>query len=344
MAQLSSLAEYLISRVAEAGRSDTVNETVLHVASAAAELSTLIGRGSLEEDLAAGCGNNVQGEVQKRLDVIANDEIMKAAREAPVAVLLSEEINDPVIFDQNKPIALAVDPLDGSSNIEVNAAIGTIFSLLPANSADPASSFLQPGRNQLAAGCVIYGPQTRLALTLGSGTTLFTLDREKGEFFQTGIATIAPQTSEFAINASNYRHWTDGIRCYVNDCLAGEEGPLGKDYNMRWLAAVAGEAQRILARGGIFIYPPDKRNGYGEGRLRLIYEGNPIAFLIEQAGGDATDGQRRILDLEPQTVHQRTGLCFGASEEVARLARYLAMPVEDSPPLFGRRGLFIVKG
>jgi len=256
MAQLSSLADYLFST--EAGRSDAVVETVLRIARAAVELSTLIGRGSPEDDIAAGCGSNIQGEMQKRLDIIANDEIIRAAREAPVAVLLSEEIKHPVILDQNKPIALAFDPLDGSSNIEVNGAIGTIFSLLPADSGNPVSSFLQPGHNQLAAGCVIYGPQTRLALTLGSGTTLFTLDREKGEFFQSGIARIAPQTSEFAINVSNYRHWADGIRNYVNDCLAGEEGPLGKDYNMRWLAAVVGEAYRILIRGGIFMYPPDR--------------------------------------------------------------------------------------
>ena len=339
-----SLADYLSPGRGQTELAEAVAACVLRIANAATRLSTIIERGSLNENLAAEGTDNFQGETQKRLDIIANDEIIRAAREAPVAVLLSEELQDPLVLDQSKPLALAIDPLDGSSNIGVNSAIGTIFSILPANANDLAGSFLQPGNHQLAAGHVIYGAQTQFVLTLGKGTVVFTLDPQKGEFFQTGTATVAPHTSEFAINASNYRHWPDGLRNYVNDCLAGTEGPLEKDYNMRWLGAVVGEVHRILLRGGIYIYPADRRQGYGEGRLRLVYEGNPIAFLIEQAGGAATDGQNRIIDLKPHAPHQRTGLCFGTKEEVKRVARYLATPNEEPSPLFGHRGLFRVKG
>jgi fructose-1,6-bisphosphatase I len=199
---------------------------------------------------------------------------------------------------------------------------------------------LQPGLKQFAAGYVLYGAQTQLVLTTGDGTVVFTLDPTRGEYIKTGNLEIGRQSAEFAINMSNYRHWDDGVRNYIDDCLKGVEGPLGKNYNMRWLAAVMAEAHRILHRGGIFIYPPDKRESYGKGRLRLVYEANPIAFLIEQAGGHATDGLNRILELVPHSPHQRTGLVFGSTEEVTRLGGYLSRGADSTSPLFGQRGLF----
>lgn len=328
-----TLATYLESKNAP----DAVAMTVLSLAAACANLSRLIARGNIDTNLAAGLGGNVQGEQQKQLDVIANDMMIEAARAAPVAVVLSEEIEAPVLLDAGRPIALAIDPLDGSSNIETNAAIGTIFALLPATEGD---SFLQPGSRQLAAGYVMYGPQTQLALTIGKGTAVFTLDAASGAFILTAEPGINPEAAEFAINASNYRHWDEGARRYVDECLEGADGPRGKNFNMRWLAALVGEAHRILMRGGVFIYLRDKRKGYGEGRLRLIYEASPIAWLIEQAGGSATDGTSRILDLTPASHHQRIGLVFGASEEVALIGECLASPAARSAPLFSQRGLF----
>jgi fructose-1,6-bisphosphatase I len=331
----TTLASYLASTSAP----DSVARTVLAVTSACGELSRLIASGNIETELAAVCGGNFQGEEQKQLDVIANAVLIDAARTAPVAWVLSEELEAPVLLDASQPIALAIDPLDGSSNIETNAAIGTIFSLLP--TADGVS-FFQPGSRQLAAGYVIYGPQTLLALTLGNGTMIFTLDAAAGEFILTAEADIRPETAEFAINASNYRHWDAGIRQYVDECLEGAEGPRAKNFNMRWLAALVGEAHRILVRGGVFLYPCDRRKGYGHGRLRLIYEANPIALLVEQAGGSATDGLTRILNLEPASHHQRVGLVFGANEEVAIIGDWLVAPGERPAPLFSQRGLFQV--
>jgi fructose-1,6-bisphosphatase I len=241
---------------------------------------------------------------------------------------------------------VAIDPLDGSSNIDSNASIGTIFSVLPApangNVGDP-DAFLQPGSRQLAAGYAIYGPQTALVLTAGDGTHVFTLDHRDGQFRLTGERVRVPaKTREFAINASNHRHWDEPIRIYVDDCLKGSEGPRGEDFNMRWIASMVAEAHRVLARGGVYMYPADLRDGYQHGRLRLIYEANPIAWLIEQADGAASSGTARILDITPSRIHQRVPLIFGSRDEVDRLDRYHLDPYPqgERSPLFGKRGLF----
>jgi fructose-1,6-bisphosphatase I len=331
-----SLEEYLAGADTEAA----IAATVVAIAKATVGLSVRISRGSLDGHLAATLGTNIQGEDQKHLDVVAHDAVIDALRPAPVAAVLSEESDEPEILDLTKPLAVAVDPLDGSANIDINAPIGTIFSVLPANPEHPAAAFLQPGSAQVAAGYVIYGAQTQLALTTGKGTHLFTLDRATGTYFLTHPATVGEQTTEFAINLSNYRHWDDAIRHFVDDCLDGDEGPLGKNYNMRWLAAVAGEAHRILQRGGLFLYPVDRRAGYRNGRLRLVYEANPIAMLMEQAGGAAIDGHVRIMDIVPKTPHQRTGLIFGSAAEVRRLGSYVSRGSHAHSPLFGQRGLF----
>jgi fructose-1,6-bisphosphatase I len=271
---------------------------------------------------------------------------MEAARNAPVALYASEEIDAPAQLAADAPLVLAVDPLDGSSNIDANVAIGTIFSVLPAErpratKATPA--FPLPGARQLAAGYVVYGPRTELVLTVGCGTHAFTLDPRTRGFHLTRTAlSVAPHAAEFAINVSNYRHWEETVRTYVDDCLKGADGRRGKDFNMRWIASLVAEAHRILGRGGVFLYPADARQGYAAGRLRLVYEANPIAFLIEQAGGAATDGEWRILDLEPRDTHQRTPLVFGARDEVASLQNMLRHDhaLGDRSPLFGSRGLF----
>jgi fructose-1,6-bisphosphatase I len=262
-----------------------------------------------------------------------------------VTILASEEIEEPIALDRGADLAVALDPLDGSSNIDANVAVGTIFSVLPAssNGSDATACFLQPGHRQRAAGYVIYGPQCAMVLTVGKGTLVFTLDDKADTLRLTGPNVQIPVTTrEYAINASNQRHWSPVVRAYIADCLAGREGPRGEDFNMRWIASLVAECHRILSRGGVFLYPGDARRGYEHGRLRLVYEANPIAWLVEQAGGKATNGADRILDIVPGALHQRTPLVFGSSEEVERVARYKREPqlIGQRSPLFGERGLF----
>ncbi len=312
------------------------------IARATAIIAGRIAKGRLEAHLGATLGGNADGDTQTNLDLWANDQLIAALREAPVAVILSEELPAPLTVAPDQPIAVAIDPLDGSSNIDTNVSVGTIFSLLPAKG---EATFVQAGAAQIAAGYVIYGPQCALVLTVGAGTQLFTLDPESREFRLTGAnIAISRDSKEFAINASNYRHWSDSIRAYIDDCLAGTEGPRVIDFNMRWIASLVAECHRILARGGVFLYPRDARKGYQKGRLRLIYEASPIAFIIEQAGGKAFDGWTRILDITPESPHQRTPLIFGSANEVDRIACYEADPnnMFERSPLFGSRGLLRV--
>ncbi len=320
----------------------SVARTLEAIAAAAAAIALRIAHGPLLGSLAESVGGNAGGDEQKHLDVWANERLIGELSAAPVAVIASEELEAPLTLKPNAPIAVALDPLDGSSNIDTNVSIGTIFSLLEAAGED---SFCQIGAAQLASGYVIYGPQCALALTVGEGTALFTLDPETRIFrLSADRVTIPPHSNEYAINASNYRHWSEGVRAYIDDCIAGKEGPRGADVNMRWIASLVAECHRILARGGVFLYPRDARKGYGKGRLRLIYEANPIALLIEQAGGKAIDGNTRILDTLPDALHQRTPLIFGSASEIERIARYKAdhnMSFERSP-LFGRRGILRV--
>ncbi len=325
-----------------------VAETLRAFAGAAARLSRLIAQGPLAGDMAAVVGHNTDGDQQKTLDLRANELFLAALAEAPVAVFASEEAETALILNRDAPLAVAIDPLDGSSNIDTNLSVGTIFSVLPgpgpAAAGDAAeAAILQPGARQLAAGMVVYGPQTALVLTLGQGTDIFTLDRETATFVLTRPQVRIPAgRREYAINASNYRHWDAPLRAYIDDCVLGSEGPRGENFNMRWVASLVAEAFRILARGGVFLYPSDARPGYQNGRLRLVYEANPIAFLIEQAGGAASDGEHRILDLQPQALHQRVPLVFGSHDKVAQIARYQGDShlIGTRSPLFARRGLF----
>jgi fructose-1,6-bisphosphatase I len=321
--------------------------SVIHrIAKTAIGISDIVALGCLGGTLAAECGTaNADGDLQRELDIIANARFTDALRTAPVAIVASEEFDEPTVLKAQAPLAVAIDPLDGSSNIDTNISIGTIFSILRANpqgATRPLDAFLQPGSAQLAAGFVIYGPQTALVLSLGRGVRIFILDRAR-ETFRLAIDEVAvlPTASEFAINASNQRHWDAAVQAYIGDCLQGTDGPREKDFNMRWIASLVAEAYRILRRGGVFLYPADRRRGYQNGRLRLVYEANAIAFLMEQAGGAATDCVSRILDIRPTSLHQRTPFVFGSAEKVARIARYHTEPDSsaDRSPLFARRGL-----
>ena len=262
-------------------------------------------------------GENADGDEQKALDVAADELIEEALRTASVAAYLSEEREGAVMLSDKGTLLVACDPLDGSSNIDTNLTVGTIFSLLPFD----GSTLLMPGDMQIASGFFAYGPQTTLLLTVGNGVEAFCLDGT-GDYRRMDWQVAIPRTtSEFAINASNSRHWQTGVSDYISDLLAGKTGPRGKNFNMRWAGSLVADAFRIFRRGGIFLYPSDQRDGYEQGRLRLVYEAHPIAFLVEQAGGVAYDGQIRILEITPDELHQRVPLIFGSSDEVDLLCK-----------------------
>ncbi len=331
----------------KAGIGDAVARTISQLAQAAVTVAETVGQGALGAAFAGQRGEtNAAGDIQRNLDVHADELFINAMRLAPVAVYASEELDAPVLLDAAAPIALAIDPLDGSSNIEVNVSIGTIFSLLPAiaNGRDNfLASFLQTGRGQLAAGFFIYGPQLSLVLTLGDGVQIFTWSARQSAFIRIHAnCVIEPKTREFAINASNYRHWNEPIRLYFDDCLKGGHGPREGEFNMRWIASLVAETYRILMRGGAFLYPGDRRRGYTNGRLRLVYEAHPIAMLVEQAGGLATDTVDPILDIAATELHQRVPFVFGSAAEVRRIGRYHTSLGEmaDRAPLFAKRTLF----
>jgi fructose-1,6-bisphosphatase I len=325
-----------------------VTETVVAMAAACRDIAALIAAGPLTGKLGERRADGVGGDFQTELDVRTNDLLAKALSGAPVAAIASEEMDAPLSLRPGAPIIIALDPLDGSSNIDTNAPIGTIFSLLhgsPHGSATEPAAFLRAGREQVAAGYFIYGPQTSLALTLGDGVDLFTLDPQSGRFLLTAARVrVPPLAREFAINASNYRHWDGPIRLWFDECLAGADGARGENFNMRWIASMVAEAHRILMRGGVYLYPGDARQGYRNGRLRLLYEANPIGFLMEQAGGAASTGHESVLDRVPRLLHERVPFVFGAKEEVLRIENYYlaAESGMDRSPLFGQRGLFRV--
>lgn len=344
MTDLIELRDYLCIAAGDEPIRRDAGRIVLAIAGVGRQIADLLAAGALADDLAAHRGDTAFGDTQKELDLRSNEIVIDALRAAPVRWVTSEEMDGPLALDPAAKLAVAVDPLDGSSNIDTNAPIGTIFSVLPTldGVADGADHFLQPGTRQVAAGFLIYGAQTALVLTLGDGTRLFTLDRASGRFLaRPAPLRIAPETREYAINGSNWRHWDEPVRSYVSHCLMGASGPRGSDFNMRWLAALVGEAFRILLRGGIYLYPGDSRPGYEQGRLRLTYEGNPVALLVEQAGGAATDGRRRTLDLQPLSLHQRVPLVFGSVREVecVRLC-YEHERAAEPHPLFAQRKLF----
>jgi len=315
-------------------------QTVSALAEAGKSISKILARGRLAGALAEVVGESLDGDGQKALDVMTNDLLRDALSVSPVAVFASEEVGEPEILDIHAKLAVAVDPLDGSSNIETLAPMGTIFSILHAAPV-VAESFLQTGRHQLAAGFLIYGPHTALVLTMGDGVRIFTLDPDQGFFvFTRDNITIPEKTREYAINGSNLRHWEPQIRFYVGELMLGKTGPRGEDFNTRWLASVVADAYRILVRGGVYLYPGDSRRDYKHGRLRLIYEANPVAMIIEQAGGSATDGHTPILDLAPNAIHQRVPLVFGSADEVKRVTDAYESKVVTELPLFRSRSLF----
>ncbi len=304
------------------------------------DVAAVIARGPLGQSLGSLVGENTDGDSQKALDVLCDEMFAAELKKTDVRFYASEEQEEVVTLNPNGKYALAIDPLDGSSNIDVNVSIGTIFSIFEAKEGDK-ESFLRPANEQLAGGYVVYGPQTSLVVTFGNGTLMFVLDPADKTFKLVNDKVMVPATSkEFAINASNYRHWTKPVRAYIADCLAGQEGPRDKDFNMRWVGSLVAETHRILTRGGIFLYPGDSRKGYESGRLRMIYECAPIAFLIEQAGGVATDGADPIMGQQADSLHARIPLVFGSAEKVNRVAAYHDLPEQEVSALFGDRGLF----
>ncbi len=306
----------------------------------AIDLSDTIAMGPLSGALGAEVGSNLGGDTQKALDIQADDAFAEALKGTGVRWYASEEQEDAVEIDSKGGLALAIDPLDGSSNIDVNVSIGTIFSIYEARE-DARESFLRRSDEQIAAGYFVFGPQTALIFTCGDGVQHFVLDRKKQVFrLADDRLTIPAAASEFAINASNYRHWSKPVRAYIDDCLAGDQGPREKNFNMRWVASLVAETHRIMCRGGVFLYPADARPGYENGRLRMVYECAPIAFLVEQAGGKATTGTDRILNQTAEDLHARTPFVFGSADKVDRVTAYHDLPDQEVSALFGSRGLF----
>ena len=329
---------------------DALASLVNDVSRACKTIAIAIGKGGTGDFLGDSDAVNVQGEKQKKMDVISNQIMIDfAERSGNLAALVSEEMDDfyPIAHEQQAGRYLLIfDPLDGSSNIDVNISVGTIFSVLrcPDRLNPTAADFLRPGTEQICAGYAVYGPSTMLVLTLGDGVHGFTLDREFGEFTLTHPNMRIPEsTREFAINSSNQRFWEDPVRRYVKECLDGESGPRGENFNMRWIASMVAEVHRILNRGGIFMYPRDTKDASKPGRLRLLYEANPMAFIVEQAGGLASTGRERILDMAPKTLHQRVPVILGSKNEVERVVSYHqdTAPEEFKSPLFNVRNLFV---
>src|SRR3954470_22248319 len=327
-----TLSQFLVGQQHEKKINADLRLLLETIARACKAISTRVNKGALADGLGSTKNTNIQGEVQKKLDVLSN-EILLEANEwgGNLAALASEEMDDPRPIPTHYPrgeYLLLFDPLDGSSNIDVNISVGTIFSVLrcpkmaDGKYCEPdEKAFLQPGRTQVAAGFAVYGPTTVFVLTVGDGTHGFTLDRESFTFVLTHPnIRIPPDTQEFAINLSNQRRWEPPVRRYIDECLAGKDGPRGKDFNMRWVASMVADVFRVLCRGGIFMYPRDSKNK--DGRLRLMYEANPMAMIVEQAGGAATDGRTRILDLQPKALHQRVAVVLGSKNEVAQVAAY----------------------
>ena len=352
----STLTQFLIEeRRRHPGATGELNALITDVSLACKAIARKVAYGALAEALGGGqqaaTTINVQGEAQKTLDVVSNTMFLRATEwGGHLAGMVSEEMEAPYTLPREHPrgkYLLLFDPLDGSSNIDVNVAVGSIFSILravtPGQDPQP-QDFLQPGTQQVCAGYAIYGPSTMLVLTLGRGTHAFTLDPLLGEWVLSHPnLRISEKTHEFAINASNARFWEPAVKRYVDECLAGQTGPRGTDFNMRWIASLVAETHRILMRGGVFLYPRDSKDPSRAGRLRLLYEANPISFLIEQAGGGASTGRTRLLDVQPDALHQRIGFIFGSVNEVARIERYHRDEPAESydSPLFGKRGLFV---
>jgi fructose-1,6-bisphosphatase I / sedoheptulose-1,7-bisphosphatase len=348
----TTLSKFLIQQLEGIEGSRDLGALLIDVAAAIKTISAMAAKGALGGFLGKAGTENVQGEQQVKLDVAANDVILKSCDWGGlVAGMASEELDDPYPIPAGSPrgrYLLVFDPLDGSSNADVNVSVGTIFSVLRHDRAEApkVEDFLQKGVEQVAAGYAIYGPSTMLVLTCGKGTHGFTLDREVGNFILTHPDLRIPEdTSEFAINTSNARFWEIPVHRYVTECQEGKSGERGRDFNMRWIASMVAEVHRILVRGGVFMYPRDTRDPEKPGRLRLMYEASPIGFLVEQAGGAASTGRQRILELLPHQLHQRVPVILGSKNEVERIVRYhwehdKGLDRRYSSPLFNERSLF----
>lgn len=300
-------------------------QVISTIAATCQTIDQALQKGALAGVLGSAQHENVQGEEQKKLDVISNDYLIDALKVHPqVGGLASEELDEFTPAQENGKYLVLFDPLDGSSNIDINMCVGTIFSILPAkNAVTQAEDFMQAGNQQIAAGYVLYGPSTMLALTVGAGTVFFTFDPETQQFLLTSEnIQVAADTKEYAINSSNQRHWENPVKRYIEELLAGKTGPREKDFNMRWVACMVGDIHRILCRSGIFMYPYDLKDPKKAGRLRLMYEANPMSMLIEQAGGASTTGRVRILDIEPTDLHQRVPVIIGSKNEVDLVTGY----------------------
>jgi fructose-1,6-bisphosphatase I len=329
---MTSLSKFLVDEVRKADVPEALDIVLNDIGAACKEISTAIDRGALTGAMGGHGSSNVQGEEQKKLDVISNEIFIKHLKKSGlVAGVVSEELKDIQLLAEPSSAAstrylVLFDPLDGSSNIDVNMAVGTIFSILlwPDEATQPtAEDFLHPGTKQVCAGYAVYGPSTMLVLTVGNGVNGFTLDRDSGEFLLTHTKmTIPADTQEFAINLSNYRFWEAPTQRYIDDCLQGQEGRRDKDFNMRWVASMVAEIHRILMRGGVFMYPLDSKTKKQGGRLRLMYEANPMSYIVEQAGGMSSTGRGRIMEIKPEDIHQRVSVAMGSRNEVELIASY----------------------
>jgi fructose-1,6-bisphosphatase I / sedoheptulose-1,7-bisphosphatase len=348
----TTVSKFLIQQLTGIPGASDLGALLVDVAAAVKAISAMTAKGALGGYLGEHGGRNVQGEAQPKLDVLAHEVMIRSCEWGGLlAGMLSEELTEPCEIPGEYArgrYLLAFDPLDGSSNTDVNVSVGTIFSVLRHESGTPpsANDYLQPGVQQVAAGYAIYGPATMLVLSVGKGTHGFTLDREIGNFILTHPdLQISTDTSEFAINTSNARFWEPPVHRYVTECQAGKSGIRNRDFNMRWIASLVAEVHRILMRGGVFMYPKDSKDPARPGRLRLLYEANPISLLVEQAGGRATTGHQRVMEVVPESLHQRVPFIMGSRNEVERIERYHAEHLSgaDSPfisPLFNERSLF----
>ena len=340
-----TLDAYLDGAARSIPQGEALAKVISRLARAAFELAGLIAAGPLAGINGRPSGINSSGDAQIDLDIAANALMCSALHNTPVAAIVSEETELPEILDSEAEFCVAIDPLDGSANLANNISTGTIFSIRP-RLRDALSSFFEPGTAQLAAGCFIYGPQTTLVLALHGRVEIFLLDRARSEFFliQRNVR-IPAHSAEFAINMSNRRHWNGAVQAFIEQCLLGETGEHGEDFNMRWIGSLVAETFRILVRGGVFLYPADARRAYREGRLRLLYEAHPIALIVEWAGGAASTGRDRILDLSARMPHQRTPLIMGSAGAVRDLdlmhLRIQPLFESSDAPLFARRGLFL---
>jgi fructose-1,6-bisphosphatase I len=349
----TTFSKFIIEEESRTGSDPSLTALLNDVQTACKFIALAVSRGALHSTAGIGTDVNVQGETQKPLDVIANNIMLdECARGGTLCGMVSEELPEPSPIPESYRhgrYLLVFDPLDGSSNLDVNVTVGTIFSVLLAGEGvtqPETADFLQPGSRQIAAGFALYGPCSMIVLTLGHGVHGFTLDREIGAYTLTHPDMKIPKsTREFAINASNERFWEPPVRHYVDECVRGKTGPRGEDFNMRWVASMVAEVYRILVRGGLFMYPRDTKDPGKPGRLRLLYEASPMAMIVEQAGGLATTGRERLLDVEPTSLHQRVPVILGSSEEVERLTKYHAAydrgeDLEFESPLFNVRSMF----